>query len=244
MTIQITNLEKKYNKGLINIRTFFFDIKKIFTKSKHVGEFIALDIKKLSLNDGDIVGVIGRNGAGKSTFCKLLSRVTLPTKGTIQLSGKVISMLEVNAGFHEQLTGLQNIYLRGSILGMSRYEISKNLNKIIDFSELENFIDTPVKRYSTGMCVKLGFAIGLHLNNKILICDESLAVSDESFKKKCISYLKENYNDDKILIFVSHDLNLIEMLCNRVLVFDNSKIVDDTTNIKEIIEKYRFLNSN
>ena len=241
MSIKVKNLRKNYSKGVIDIKTFFFDLKKLFNKSKDKSQFTALEINNLYINDGDIIGIIGKNGAGKSTFCKLLSRVTTPSSGSIVLEGKVISMLEVNAGFHEQLTGLQNIYLRGSILGMTKKEINKNLNEIIEFSELREFINTPVKRYSTGMCVKLGFAIGLHLKNKILICDESLAVSDEKFKLKCINRLKNNYNDEKILIFVSHDLNLIKMLCKRILVFDNSKIIDDSTDVDTIVDKYKFL---
>ena len=241
MSIKVKNLRKNYSKGVIDIKTFFFDLKKLFNKSKDKSQFTALEINNLYINDGDIIGIIGKNGAGKSTFCKLLSRVTTPSSGSIVLEGKVISMLEVNAGFHEQLTGLQNIYLRGSILGMTKKEINKNLNEIIEFSELREFINTPVKRYSTGMCVKLGFAIGLHLKNKILICDESLAVSDEKFTLKCINRLKNNYNDEKILIFVSHDLNLIKMLCKRILVFDNSKIIDDSTDVDTIVDKYKFL---
>ena len=241
MSVKVTNLKKNYSKGVIDIKTFFFDIKKLFHKSKNKNEFTALEINDLFINDGDIIGIIGKNGAGKSTFCKLLSRVTIPSSGSIVLDGKVISMLEVNAGFHEQLTGLQNIYLRGSILGMTKKDIDQNLEQIIEFSELKRFIHTPVKRYSTGMCVKLGFAIGLHLKNKILICDESLAVSDENFKLKCINHLKNNYNKEKILIFVSHDLNLIKMLCKRVLVFDNSRIIDDSIDIEAIVDRYKHL---
>ena len=141
--------------------------------------------------------------------------------------------------FNEQLTGIENIFLRGSILGMKKKEIENKLDKIISFSELKDYMQTPVKRYSTGMGVRLGFAIGLHLDNDILICDESLAVSEEDFKNKCINYLKDKSDVNKILIFVSHDLNLLSKLCNRILVFNTGKIINDGTNIRKIIDEYK-----
>jgi len=240
MTIEFKNVKKNYFKNVINFKTFINDIFNSFKNNKRQqNKITALDIENLLINNGTILGMIGPNGAGKSTFCKLLSRVTLPTTGQIIYEGKVISLLEVNAGFHEQLTGLENIYLRGSILGMKKREIDNQLENIIQFSELSDYIMTPVKRYSTGMCVKLGFAIGLHLNNDILICDESLAVSDEKFKNKCIKYLKERYDRSKILIFVSHDLELLSKLCNRIIVFDHGKIIKDSMKVQEEIYNYQ-----
>ena len=240
MTIEFKNVKKNYFKNVINYKTLFYDILDSFKNNKRQKDKItALNIENLIINDGTILGMIGPNGAGKSTFCKLLSRVTLPTTGQIMYDGKIISLLEVNAGFHEQLTGLENIYLRGTILGMEKKEIDNRLENIIQFSELSDFIMTPVKRYSTGMCVKLGFAIGLHLSNDILICDESLAVSDEKFKNKCIDYLKEKSDDTKILIFVSHDLELLSKLCNRIVVFGHGKIIKDSMNVQEEIYNYQ-----
>jgi lipopolysaccharide transport system ATP-binding protein len=241
MSIEFKKVRKDYFKNVIDYKTFFSDFLKIFKNNeKDKYKITSLSIDYLEINRGTILGIIGPNGAGKSTFCKLLSRVTLPTTGTISFEGKVISLLEVNAGFHEQLTGLENIFLRGSILGMKKKEIENKLDQIISFSELKDYMQTPVKRYSTGMSVKLGFAIGLHLDNDILICDESLAVSDEKFKNKCVNYLKDKSNINKILIFVSHDLNLLYKLCNRILVFNKGKITNDSINIKKIIDEYKY----
>ncbi len=191
-------------------------------------DFTALDGIDLKVKKGERLGIIGANGAGKSTFLKILSRITAPTEGAVYMNGKVSSMLEVGTGFHEDLTGRENIYLNGSILGMKRAEIDAAMEDIIDFSECRQFIDTPVKRYSSGMLVKLGFAVAAHLNNEILIMDEVLAVGDLRYQQKCIGKMSDvSEREEKTILYVSHIMSTVRQLCNRCIVLSHGKVIFD-----------------
>jgi len=181
------------------------------------GEFWALKDVSFEIKQGDRVGFIGRNGAGKSTLLKVLSRITEPTKGRVSVRGRVASLLEVGTGFHPELTGRENVYLNGSILGMTKIEIKKKFNEIVAFAEVENFLDTPVKRYSSGMYVRLAFAVAAHLEPEILIVDEVLAVGDVSFQKKCLGKMGEVAGEGRTVLFVSHNAAAINSLCDKVV---------------------------
>ncbi len=199
---------------------------------------LALDKVSFDVQTGERVGIIGRNGAGKSTLLKLVSRITAPTSGRIGLNGKVASMLEVGTGFHQELTGKENIYMNGAILGMTRKEIDKKLNDIIEFSECREFIDTPVKRYSSGMYVKLAFAVAAHLDSEIMIMDEVLAVGDMAFQKKCLDKMNEvSTSEGRTILYVSHNMNTIRQLCNRCIVLDHGTISFDG-NVQTAIDIY------
>ena len=188
----------------------------------------ALDGVDLTVYQGETLGIIGANGAGKSTLLKLLSRITVPTSGDIDLYGRVSSVLEVGAGFSGQLTGRENIYMNGAILGMSRAEIDERLSDIIAFSEVEQFIDTPVKRYSSGMFVKLAFAVAAHITSEILIMDEVLAVADAAFQKKCLARLRACAQEEgRTVLYVSHNMSTIRALCSRCIVLEKGKILFD-----------------
>lgn len=190
--------------------------------------FLALDDVSFSIERGERVGIIGHNGAGKSTLLKLLSRVTAPTKGLICYNGRISSMLEVGTGFHPELTGRENVYLNGAILGMTKKEIDAKFDEIVSFAEMEKFIDTPVKRYSSGMYVKLAFAVAAHLDSEILVMDEVLAVGDMKFQEKCLGKMGEvSANEGRTVLYVSHNMNTIRQLCNRCIVLDHGKIVFD-----------------
>lgn len=194
-------------------------------------EFWAVKNICFEIKQGDRVGVIGRNGAGKSTLLKILSRITEPSIGRIHLKGRVASLLEVGTGFHPELTGRENIYLNGVILGMSRAEIKKSFDEIVAFADIEKFLDTPVKRYSSGMYVRLAFAVAAHLESEILLVDEVLAVGDVAFQKKCLGKMKEVGKEGKTVIFVSHNMSTIQSLCNRGLLLDKGNLIaDDTSN--------------
>ncbi|PIE71438.1 MAG: ABC transporter ATP-binding protein [Deltaproteobacteria bacterium] len=183
--------------------------------------FWALKDVNLKVFQGDKIGIIGRNGAGKSTLLKILSRITEPTRGRVTMRGRVASLLEVGTGFHPELTGRENIFLNGAILGMSRIEIKRKFDEIVTFAGMEKFLDTPVKRYSSGMYVRLAFAVAAHLEPEILIVDEVLAVGDIQFQDKCIGKMQETAEADRTIIFVSHNLGAIEALCSRVCVLDS-----------------------
>ena len=179
-----------------------------------------------SINQGDSVGIVGRNGAGKSTLLKVLSRITSPTSGSVKVRGRVASLLEVGTGFHPELSGRENIYLNGSILGMRRHEITAKLDEIIAFSGVERYIDTPVKRYSSGMYVRLAFAVAAHLEPEILIVDEVLAVGDAEFQKKCLGKMNQvSANEGRTVLFVSHNLTAVESLCNQGIYLDMGRLV-------------------
>jgi len=209
----------------------------VFHKAPPVEGFWALKDVSFEVEPGEVVGIIGRNGAGKSTLLKILSRITLPSEGTVELHGRVGSLLEVGTGFHPELTGRENIYLSGSILGMKRREIDAKLDDIVKFSEIEKFLDTPVKRYSSGMYVRLAFAVAAHLEPEILLVDEVLAVGDAVFQKKCLGKMGEVAKEGRTVIFVSHNMGAIGELCSRGLVFYlGNKIFDGEP--KSAIESY------
>ncbi len=200
--------------------------------------FWALKDINFEINEGDKVGIIGRNGAGKSTLLKLISRITEPTTGKIHIIGRIASLLEVGTGFHPELTGRENIYLNGAILGMSRAEIRAKFDEIVSFAEVEKFLDTPVKRYSSGMHVRLAFAIAAHLEPEILVVDEVLAVGDVDFQKKCLGKMGEVSKEGRTILFVSHKMSAIEQLCNKAIILKNGKIVEYTNDVRHSIGKY------
>ena len=188
---------------------------------------MALNGVDLEIKKGDTIGIIGGNGAGKSTLLKILSRVTAPTKGSLKIKGRISSLLEVGTGFHPELTGRENVYLSGAILGMSKEEVDSKIEDIIEFSECRQFIDTPVKRYSSGMFVKLAFSVAAHLDSEILIMDEVLAVGDMKFQKKCINKMLDVAHCGRTILYVSHNMQTIEQLCNRVVVLDKGTVKYD-----------------
>lgn len=190
-------------------------------------DFWALKDVSFEVPRGQALGIIGHNGAGKSTILKLLSRITTPSVGEIMINGRLSALIEVGSGFHPELTGRENIYLNGSILGMMRREITKKLDSIVEFAELRQFIDTPVKRYSSGMYVRLGFSIAAHLNPDILLLDEVLAVGDEAFQRKCIERITELKKGGKTIVFISHDLRAVQKLCDRVVLLKKGQIEAD-----------------
>ncbi len=196
-------------------------------------EFWALKDVNFTINHGDRVGIVGHNGAGKSTLLKILSRITEPTTGEINIRGRVASLLEVGTGFHPELSGRENIFLNGAILGMSKVEIRKSFDAIVDFAGIEKFLDTPVKRYSSGMYVRLGFAIAAHLEPEILIVDEVLAVGDADFQKKSLGKMRDVSESGRTIIFVSHNLTAVQALCNKALYFEKGRLVEngDTSQI-------------
>ncbi|MDA8235877.1 MAG: polysaccharide ABC transporter ATP-binding protein [Clostridia bacterium] len=200
-------------------------------------EFWALKDISFEIKQGERVGIIGRNGAGKSTLLKVLSRITEPTTGRIALRGRVASLLEVGTGFHPELTGRENIYLNGAILGMTRSEINKKFDEIVEFAEVEKFLDTPVKRYSSGMYVRLAFAVAAHLEPEILIVDEVLAVGDAQFQKKCLGKMKDVGKEGRTVLFVSHNLTAIRTLCTRAILLRQGMIIADET-AAQAVSKY------
>jgi lipopolysaccharide transport system ATP-binding protein len=189
--------------------------------------FWALRDVDLEVAPGEVVGIIGRNGAGKSTLLKLLTRITGPTTGTIDIHGRVSSLLEVGTGFHPELTGRENIYLNGSILGMRRREITRKFDEIVAFAEIEKFIDTPVKRYSSGMYVRLAFAVAAHLDPEILILDEVLAVGDNNFQRKCLGKMKDVSGQGRTVLFVSHNMNAVTRICPRAILLQQGQVIAD-----------------
>ena len=186
--------------------------------------FWALKDVSFEVNRGEVIGIVGRNGAGKSTLLKLLSRITYPTLGRMEIHGRVRSLLEVGTGFHQDLTGRENIYLNGAILGMSRAEISQKFDEIVAFSEVERFLDTPVKRYSTGMYLRLAFAVAAHLEPEILIVDEVLAVGDAAFQQKCLGKLGETSRQGKTVLIVSHSLPVVTNFCHRAVLLEAGRV--------------------
>jgi lipopolysaccharide transport system ATP-binding protein len=200
-------------------------------------EFWALKDVSFEVKRGEVVGIIGRNGAGKSTLLKILSRITEPTEGRVTLRGRVASLLEVGTGFHPELTGRENIFLNGAILGMTKAEIKKKFDEIVAFAEVERFLDTPVKRYSSGMYVRLAFAVAAHLEPEILVVDEVLAVGDAEFQKKCLGKMKDVATGGRTVLFVSHNMTAVQNLCETCLWLKNGKIVEKNLPI-ETITKY------
>ncbi|MHC5939486.1 ABC transporter ATP-binding protein [Nostoc sp.] len=250
--IQVENLGKKYIIGHQQPESYTALRDVIANKVKSFGnliqnpksqiqnsqeEFWALKDVSFEIKQGDRVGIIGRNGAGKSTLLKILSRITEPTQGSIKIKGRVASLLEVGTGFHPELTGRENIYLNGAILGMSRVEIKQKFDEIVAFAEVEKFLDTPVKRYSSGMYVRLAFAVAAHLEPEILIVDEVLAVGDAQFRKKCLGKMEDVGKEGRTVLFVSHQMSAIEKLCSRAIML-RSGIVRFTGETKSTINFY------
>ena len=201
------------------------DLTKVVDQTNDSHEFWALKDVSFDVNQGEVIGIIGRNGAGKSTLLKILSEITEPTTGEIRIRGRVGTLLEVGTGFHPELTGRENIYMNGAILGMTKAEIKAMFDEIVAFSEVEKFLDTPVKRYSSGMYVRLAFAVAAHLNPEILIIDEVLSVGDASFQKKCLGKMDEFANSGRTIIFVSHNMAAIEALCNRSVMLNEGNLL-------------------
>ena len=254
--ILVKDLYKKYDLGTINSGTFSDDVKKWWARYKgkedpflKIGEnghsketeHWALKGIDFEIKKGESVAVIGKNGAGKSTLLKLLSRITTPTKGEININGRIASLLEVGTGFHPDLTGRENIFMNGAILGMTRHEISRKLDEIIGFSGVEKYIDTPVKRYSSGMYVRLAFAVSAHLEPDILIIDEVLAVGDAEFQKKCLGKMGEVAKDGRTVLFVSHNMGAVAELCEKSIVLHNGSLAY-YGNVSEAITMYSGLN--
>src|ERR1700761_1851241 len=216
---------RRFSDVVVNaLRAPFRVLKKNRNSDMTREEFWALKGLSFEIQRGEVVGVIGRNGAGKSTLLKILSRITEPTTGHIEIEGRVASLLEVGTGFHPELTGRENIYLNGAILGMSRAEIRSKFDEIVAFAETEKFLDTPVKRYSSGMYVRLAFAVAAHLDPEILIVDEVLAVGDAEFQEKCLGRIQQVARNGRTVLFVSHNMSSVTQLCNRVLVMQRGKV--------------------
>ena len=243
--IEFENIGKQYRLGLVSTRTLSHDLNRWWAMNvlhkddpylkigetndrSHKGhsDYVwALRDINFSVEEGDVVGIIGKNGAGKSTLLKLLSRVTAPTTGQIVARGRIASLLEVGTGFHPEMTGLENIYLNGAIMGMTKAEITRKLDEIVDFSGCERYIDTPVKRYSSGMTVRLGFAIAAHLEPEILVVDEVLAVGDAEFQKKAIGKMQDvSKGEGRTVLFVSHNMASVKSLCNKGVVLKNGQV--------------------
>ena len=258
IAIQVENLSKAYQIGQIGTGTISRDLERWWATTVRgkedpflkIGETNDRSVKgesdivwslkdiNFEIQQGDAVGIIGRNGAGKSTLLKLLSEVTSPTTGKINIKGRVASLLEVGTGFHPELTGRENIFLNGAILGMRKKEIQRKLDQIIDFSGVERYVDTPVKRYSSGMYVRLAFAVAAHLESEILIVDEVLAVGDAEFQKKCLGKMNDvSKGEGRTVLFVSHNMGSILQLCNKGVILKNGLLVGDGK-IRDIVDKY------
>jgi len=256
--IEFENIGKQYRLGLVSTQTLSHDLNRWWQTTVlrredpylKIGETNDRSVKGSSdyvwalrdinfkVEQGDVVGIIGRNGAGKSTLLKLLSKVTAPTTGAIRARGRIGSLLEVGTGFHPEMTGRENIFMNGAILGMTKAEIARKLDEIVDFSGCERYLDTPVKRYSSGMMVRLGFAVAAHLDPEILVVDEVLAVGDAEFQKKAIGKMKDvSTSEGRTVLFVSHNMNAVKMLCNNGIVLNNG-MVDYMGGAEECVNKY------
>ena len=253
IAIRLSGVKKRYKLGQIGGGTLTEDLQSwwarvrgkedpntmIGTDQRLVGQtFMALNGIDLTVYKGEALGIIGCNGAGKSTLLKLLCRVTAPTEGEIDIYGRIASMLEVGTGFNGEMTGRENVYMNGAILGMTKAEIDEKMEDIIEFSEVRDFIDTPVKRYSSGMFVKLAFSVAAHLDSEIMIMDEVLAVGDMAFQKKCLDKMRQAAKQDgRTVLYVSHNMNTIRTLCDRCIVLDKGRIIFDG-DVEEAIELY------
>lgn len=256
--IEFNHVSKMYQLGIVGTGTLSNDLKRWWAMSvlgkedpflkvgqtndratKGTSDFVyALKDIDFKVEQGDVVGIIGKNGAGKSTLLKLLSRITAPTTGTIKAKGRIASLLEVGTGFHGELTGRENIYMNGTIMGMKRHEIDAKLDEIVDFAGVERYIDTPVKRYSSGMAVRLGFAVAAFLEPEILVVDEVLAVGDAEFQKKAIGKMQNvARGDGRTVLFVSHNMNSVRNLCHRGIVLENGMLAYDSS-VNEAVEFY------
>ena len=252
--ISVEHLTKQYDLGVISTGTLTRDLERWWARLRgqpdpytrigqkdafeRMGESIlALDDVSFKVEQGEALGIIGKNGAGKSTLLKILSRVTAPTSGVVKVRGRIGSLLEVGTGFHPELTGRENVYLNGAILGMKKAEVARKFDEIVDFSGVEKFIDTPVKRYSSGMYVRLAFAVAAHLNPEILIVDEVLAVGDAEFQKKCLGKMGDVAGEGRTVLFVSHNMGAVQRLCNRgLLLREGQLVVEDDINL--VVQNY------
>ena len=244
IAIKVENIGKLYKLGEISTGTISHDLNRWFARvrgkedpfskvgeindrtSKGSSDYVwALKDVSFEVNKGDALGIIGRNGAGKSTLLKILSKITTPTQGNIKIKGRIASLLEVGTGFHPELTGRENVFLNGAILGMTKAEIKKKFDEIVDFAGVERYIDTPVKRYSSGMYVRLAFAVAAFLDPEILVVDEVLAVGDAEFQKKCLGRMKDvSVNDGRTVLFVSHNMAAVKQLCNKGVVMRHGSV--------------------
>lgn len=239
-SIEVHNLSKKYIIGKQLKGSLRESLGSIFQAKAKRDFFWALHDVQFNVNQGEAFGIIGRNGAGKSTLLKVLSKITTPTKGRIVLDGRMASLLEVGTGFHPELTGRENIFLNGTILGMTKKEVRKRLDEIIDFSGVEKFIDTPVKRYSSGMYVRLAFAVAAHLEPEILVVDEVLAVGDLEFQKKCLGKMENVSREGRTVLFVSHNMDIMRNLCSKGLLLNKGR-VEHLGEMDSVIEKYQMM---
>lgn len=241
--ISVKNISKKYELGLIGSASLRETITGMFQRKpkglseEESGVFWALKDISFEVPVGDTLGIIGHNGAGKSTLLKVISKITQPTTGRIEFRGRVASLLEVGTGFHPELTGRENIFLNGAILGMSKQEIKNNFDEIVDFSGVEKFLDTPVKRYSSGMYVRLAFSVAAHLEPEILLVDEVLSVGDYEFQKKCLGKMSEVAGGGRTVLFVSHNMGAVQQLTNRCLLINKGKVQADTNSF-DAVEEY------
>jgi lipopolysaccharide transport system ATP-binding protein len=258
IVIKATDISKQYRLGVVGSGSLKDDISRFFAKitgkedptlkvgqvndrtKKGDSDYVwALRNINFEVKQGEILGIIGKNGAGKSTLLKILSKITAPTTGSIKVKGRIASLLEVGTGFHAELTGRENVYLNGAILGMRREEVTRKLEEIIDFAGIARYIDTPVKRYSSGMTVRLGFAVAAHLEPEILVVDEVLAVGDAEFQKKAIGKMQDISRDGgRTILFVSHNMASIQNLCTRGILLNNGSVEYVDTNIRSVIERY------
>ncbi|KQR95493.1 hypothetical protein ASG01_06515 [Chryseobacterium sp. Leaf180] len=258
LALKAENISKQYRLGQVGTGTISHDLNRFWHKMRgkedpylQIGEANDRAVKSDSqyvwslrdinfeIEQGDAVGIIGRNGAGKSTLLKLLSKVTKPTTGKIYTNGRIASLLEVGTGFHPEMTGRENVFLNGAILGMSRKEIKRKFDEIVDFSGVERYIDTPVKRYSSGMYVRLAFAVAAHLESEILIVDEVLAVGDAEFQKKCLGKMGDvTKGEGRTILFVSHNMAAIKNLCNKGIILENGLLKYSSDNIEDAVNNY------
>lgn len=257
IAIKFENISKQYRLGVVGTGTISHDLNRWWhlvrgkedpylqigqvndRSAKATSDYVwALKDINFEVKQGDVVGIIGKNGAGKSTLLKILSRVTSPTTGSIKAKGRIASLLEVGTGFHPELTGRENIYMNGAIMGMTKAEITRKLDEIVDFAGVEMYLDTPSKRYSSGMTVRLGFAIAAHLEPEILVVDEVLAVGDAEFQKKAIGKMQDvSRGEGRTVLFVSHNMGAVKELCNSGIILKNGT-VDYTGNINDVISRY------
>ena len=257
IVLDIENVSKQYRLGEVGTGTLQHDLKRWWANvrgkedpflkigetndrtAKGDSDYVwALNDINFQVEQGQAVGIIGRNGAGKSTLLKLLSRVTKPTTGSIKYKGRIASLLEVGTGFHPEMTGRENIYLNGAILGMTRKEITRKFDEIVDFAGVERYIDTPVKRYSSGMYVRLAFAVAAHLESEILIVDEVLAVGDAEFQKKCLGKMNDvTQGEGRTILFVSHNMMAVRKLCNRGILLKNGGLIMDGNTV-DVLDRY------
>ena len=250
--LEVDGVSKEYRLGMIGGGTLHGDLTSWFARIRgkedpnvkigkehlaHNQKFWALKDVTFGVSQGDAVALLGRNGAGKSTMLKLISRITAPTEGEIRIRGRVASLLEIGTGFHPELSGRDNIFLNGAILGMNKAETSRKLKEIIEFSEIEQFIDTPVKRYSSGMYVKLAFAVAAHLDPDVMICDEVLAVGDLAFQQKCLTKMADIARDGRAVLYVSHNMRTVSQLCSRGLFLEGGRLAYDGT-VERAMELY------